>query len=145
METEVNIKPAPNQLEPDPLCSVVNLREWAENLDSMQESLPYETYHAWIPVHCAQYLEPVLTGYMTGPVGFYDGQPLSARSVKVDNIEEFRATLAGIGKPVFLYTPIWIPSQYVFKTINESGDVVDCDPPQYIEGFWKIRYAVAED
>ena len=50
------------------------------------------------------------------------------------------------GKRVFLYMPIWYPGQYVFKKLDPANfEPVDCDPPEWIEGQWKMRFAVLED
>ena len=142
------IKPVPNTLETIKITdTTVGLYEWAKVMSD--DKCPATYAHAWIPIHAGEYLEPVLTGFMTGPVGIYNSKPLEAKTVAITDITAFREEVAkwmAEGKKVFLYMPIWYPGQHVFKKLNpETFEPVDCDPPEWIEGQWKIRFAVLED
>lgn len=141
------IKPAPNTVDTVKITdTTVGLFEWARVMS--ETTIPAAEFHAWVPVHAGEYLQPVLTGFMTSPVAIYNSQPLEARTVVVKDIREFREEIASWiaeGKKVFLYMPIWYPSQYVFKKLDSiTFDPIDCDPPEWIEGRWKIRFAVLE-
>lgn len=142
------ITPAPNTLETIKITdTTVGLFDWAKVM--AETTIPAAEFHAWVPVHAGEYLEPVLTGFMTGPVGVYNGRSLEARTVVVNDIVSFREKVAKWmteGKKVFLYMPIWYPSQHVFKKLDPvTFDPVECDPPEWIEGRWKIRFAVLEN
>ena len=142
------IQPAPNTVETLKITdTTVGLFDWAKIMADDKSPAVYA--HAWIPIHAGEYLEPVLTGFMTGPVGVYNSKPLEAKTYAVADITKFREELAAWmveGKKVFLYMPIWYPGQYVFKKLNPlTFDPVDCDPPEWIEGQWKMRLAILED
>ncbi len=96
----------------------------------------------------AWYLIPVLAGFMTAPVGMFNNQTIVAKSVKVDDIVEFRAELAEMvaaGKQILLYMPIWVPANVVFDKIDPATfNVIHCDPPEKTEAYWKIRFAEVE-
>lgn len=99
--------------------------------------------YAFVPDGVVNYLAPVFTGFMLGPVGSYGGVPLTAKTEVTKDIEEFRQKIADLHKPVFLYLPLCIPTQPLFRKVNESGNIVELDPPEVLEGGWRIRYAVA--
>ena len=140
------ITPAPDVLPPEATTSAVGLYEWATKVESMKNA--ETTFHEWVPVHAGKYFEPVVTGYMTGPVGFHYGKAMEARTITTTDIVEFRdqcGAWIAEGKQVFFYMAIWYPSQHVFfKADPTTYEPVECDPPVFIEGKWKIRYALLE-
>jgi hypothetical protein len=141
------IVPAPNTLPQAAVTSAVGLYEWAIKVEQFTND--NSTYHEWVPVHAGKYLEPVLTGYMTAPVGVHYGKPMEARTITTEDLVEFRqqcASWIAEGKLVFLYMAIWYPSQHVFyKADPATYEPVECDPPVFIEGKWKIRYALLDN
>jgi len=69
-------------------------------------------------------------------------QPLTAKTRIVYDLEEFRTQIADLDKPAFLYMPMYIPTQPLFRKVDEQGEFVELDPPETIEGAWRIRYSV---
>ena len=98
--------------------------------------------HSFIPDGVVNYLAPLFRGYMLGPVGSYGSVPLTAKTEITKDIEEFRQKIAGLDKPAFLYMPLYVPTQPLFRKVDEKGDFVELDPPELLEGGWRIRYAV---
>ena len=98
--------------------------------------------HDFIPDGVVNFLEPVFTGFMLGPVGVYEEQSLTAKTEIAKDIETFREKIANLSAPAFLYMPLYVPSQPLFRKVDEQGTVVDLDPPETLEGGWRIRYAV---
>jgi hypothetical protein len=142
------ITPAPDVLPPEATTSSVGLYEWAEKAAKMSQNAADTHFHEWVPVHAGKYFEPVVTGYMTAPVGFHYGKAMEARTITTTDIIAFRdqcATWIAEGKQVFFYMAIWYPSQHVFyKADPTTYEPVECDPPVFIEGKWKIRYALLD-
>jgi hypothetical protein len=98
--------------------------------------------HSFVPDGVVNYLGPVFQGYMMGPTAVYENQPLTAKTRIVHDLEEFRTTIADLERPAFLYMPMYIPTQPLFRKVDENGEFVELDPPETIEGAWRIRYSV---
>jgi len=98
--------------------------------------------HSFVPDGVVNYLGPVFKGYMIGPTAVYDNQPLTAKQEIVHDLEEFRTRIANLDRPAFLYMPLYIPSQPLFRKVDEEGEFVELDPPEILEGAWRIRYSV---
>jgi len=98
--------------------------------------------HSFVPDGVVNYLGPVFQGYMMGPTAVYENQPLTAKTRIVHDLEEFRTTIADLERPAFLYMPMYIPTQPLFRKVDEEGEFVELDPPEILEGAWRIRYSV---
>lgn len=98
--------------------------------------------HSFVPDGVVNYLGPVFKGYMIGPTAVYDNRPLTAKQEIVHDLEEFRTRIANLDRPAFLYMPLYIPSQPLFRKVDEEGEFVELDPPEILEGAWRIRYSV---
>jgi len=98
--------------------------------------------HSFVPDGVVNYLGPVFRGFMMGPTAVYENQPLTAKTRIVHDLEEFRTYIADLDRPAFLYMPMYIPTQPLFRKVDENGEFVELDPPETIEGAWRIRYSV---
>ena len=98
--------------------------------------------HDFIPDGVVNFLAPVFRGFMLAPMGKYAGTFLTAKTEVVRDIEIFREKIANLGVPAFLYMPLYVPTQPLFRKVDEQGTIVDLDPPETLEGGWRIRYAV---
>lgn len=101
--------------------------------------------HSFVPDGVTNYLGPVFKGFMLKPVAVFNNHPLIAKTQVVKDLEEFRTGIANLDRPAFLYMPLYIPSQPLFRKVNKNGEFVELDPPEMIGGLWRIRYAVARD
>jgi hypothetical protein len=136
--------------------TVVDFDEWSTDIVEKQELLvkaedslnqysnqPSNRYKTApkIVVGAGKYLSDVLAGYMTEPAAFYDGSTLLALTKYCTTIEEFKKIVESknaSGAKVFLYMAIWYPDYYIFN------DEEPLTAPEYISGFWCVRYAVVE-
>lgn len=71
---------------------------------------------------------------MLGPTAVFNNHSLAAKTEIVKDLEEFRTKIANLDNPAFLYMPLYIPSQPLFRKVNEQGEFVELDPPEMIEG-----------
>jgi len=101
--------------------------------------------NSFVPDGVVNYLGPVFKGFMVSPCAVFENQSLTAKTEVAQDIEEFRTKIANLGRPAFLYAVSYIPTQPLFIKVNEKGEVVELDPPETIEGGWRIRYAVIGD
>ena len=116
--------------------------QWLENVEKMQKLLPSEN-NTFLDVPSVKYLEPVVAGFLSMPVGVYQGQVLTCRTIKSTDISEFRTYVANLGKPVILYQALWCPSWPLFLVANpETFEPVVMDPPMISDPYWKMRFAV---
>lgn len=126
--------------------TTLNLEDWSQAIAQNTE-VPTE-YGAMVMVHAGEFLEPVLSGFMAEPVGKYNGCNLEVTTVIIEDIVEFRENLATDvfkGKSFFLYMPIWIPKMPIFKKIDSNTyNIITCDPPEWINGKWKIKFATLD-
>jgi hypothetical protein len=143
---EDTLIPAPNHLDPIQ-NTTIGFLEWAEKIVKCKPVA--EEFHAWIPIHVGEFLGPMLSGFMDAPVAVYDNKPIEARTVITKDIVGFRDELAKMtteGKRIFLYMPIWFPGQHIFKKLDPTTfESITCDPPEWMEGSWKIRFAVLDN
>jgi hypothetical protein len=116
--------------------------QWLERVEDMNTKSTMAD-RSYIDIPSAKYLEPVVAGFMGAPVAVYQGQPVMARTRKVDDISEFRTYIATLGKPVILYQTIWCSAWPAFVAMNpDTFEPVAMDPPMITESFWKIRFAI---
>ena len=101
--------------------------------------------HSFVPDGVVNYLGPVFKGFMLGPTAVFNNHSLAAKTEIVKDLEEFRTKISNLDTPAFLYMPLYIPSQPLFRKVDEQGEFVELDPPEMIEGAWRIRYAVLGD
>ncbi len=116
--------------------------QWLENVEKMQQLLP-AAQNTFLDIPSVKYLETVVAGFMSMPVGVYQDQILACKTVKCTDISEFRTEVANLGKPVILYQALWCPSWPLFHVANpETFEPVVMDPPMIAESFWKMRFAI---
>lgn len=100
--------------------------------------------YGFIPDGAINYFSKYFDALMMSPVVFFQGMELSAKTQDVKNTKEFLENLKNTQSLVFLYMPLWIPWQPIFRKYDEQMVVKELDEPEYTGGFWKIRYAIAE-
>ena len=123
--------------------------QWLENVEKMQQLLS-SAQNTFLDIPSAKYLETVVAGFMSMPVGVYQGQTLTCKTMKCDDISEARSYFANLGKPVILYQTLWCPSWPLFHGHHqETFEPVDFDPPLFTSAciptesqHWRIRFAV---
>ena len=118
--------------------------EWYRTIvdSDVKPSTPVSSF---VPDGVVNYLGPVFKGFMVSPCAVFQNQSLTAKTEVVQDIEKFRTKVANLGRPAFLYTVSYIPTQPLFIKVDEQGEVVELDPPEMFEGVWRIRYAVLGD
>lgn len=119
---------------------IVDWNTWASVMSESDCKSP--EFHAWIPVHAGLYLEPVLDGFITEPSNNPDH---IMETVVTSDIIEFRDNLASqvlTGTSFFLYMPVWIAKQPIFQKFDpDTSSLIICDPPEWVNGKWKITFA----
>ena len=126
--------------------TTIPFEEWETYVTKMNESLsnilqaPLSDMR--IDLSGVNYLQSVITAYMTSPVGVYNGHPLEAKTRRVDDLYEARNELASLGVPIILYQLIWHPSvpQYVGMDLDTFAPIA-LEKPGIIGGWWKLRFA----
>lgn len=125
----------------DDIDITFNPVEWYRLVADQRMNLNSPPY-SFIPDGVVNFLAPVFRGFMLAPVARYAGEPIVAKTEVIKDIEIFREKVANLGSPAFLYMPLYIPDQPLFRKVDQQGTIVDLDPPEILEGGWKIRYAV---
>lgn len=116
--------------------------QWLENVEKMQQLLS-SAQNTFLDIPSAKYLETVVAGFMSMPVGVYQGQTLTCRTIQATDISEFRTYVANLGKPVILYQTLWCPSWPQFVRGNpETFEPIVLDTPIISKSFWRMRFAV---
>jgi hypothetical protein len=123
--------------------------QWLENVEKMQRLLP-SAHNTFLDIPSVKYLETVVAGFMAMPVGLYQGQVLTCKTMRCDDISEFRSYVTNLGKPVILYQALWCPVWPLFKGNHiDTFEPVDFDPPKFASALmpresnhWRIRFAV---
>ncbi len=99
------------------------------------------TFYTWvetmsdqplIDIGTANFLKDSISGYMTSPVGVYNGKPITAKTRRADSILKVKETFNKLNKenPVFLYMVMYQPAGMVYVMS---------------EAFWLIRYATLNE
>lgn len=129
-------------------------------LDETCENITYDLVHWYntvnqhisrnppywfIPDGSILYFAKHFDALMTGPIARYANIPLAAKSETLEDLNEFFEYIDSIDSMCFLYQPLWIPSQPVFRKYTENYEVKELDEPEYAGGIWKIRYAVLDE
>ena len=123
--------------------------QWLGNVEKMQRLLP-SAHNTFLDIPSVKYLESVVAGFMSMPVGVYQGQILTCKTVKCTDISEFRTYVANLGKPVILYQALWCPKWPLFHgPHSETFEPVEYDPPRFVsalmpseDNHWRIRFAI---
>lgn len=100
--------------------------------------------YAFVPDGAINYFAPYFNGLMTAPVARYENNDLCAKSENVKDLQHFFNTILNNDNLYFLYQPLWVPLQPVFRKYTNTGDIQELSEPEYVGGFWKIRYATLE-
>jgi hypothetical protein len=129
--------------------TIVPFDEWAKEISDKYKNLYMDEYTgARVSLQAAKFLEPLVAGFMTAPVGIYKGTPIAAKTVSGHDINEFKTECLQMiqdGKEIILYMPIWYPNFQTFIEIDQKTfEPVELDTPRLVDGKWKIRFAVFE-
>jgi hypothetical protein len=128
--------------------TIVTFDEWAKEMSDKHENLVDDYTGARISLEAAKFLEPLIAGYMTGPVGIYKGTSIAAITVSVPDINQFKTECLQMiqdGKEIILCMPIWYPNWWQFTDLDQKTfEHIVLETPRLIDGKWKIRFAVFE-
>ena len=133
------------QLETN-ITTTVDLTTWNKaiiNQSGLTSLLEYSDNHSRIILDAASYLAPIITAYMLEAVAQHNGQELTAKTIQVTDIAEFKKSFGNLNDMVFLYMPIWVPPSPQFYQVNiDTSEAESLDIPTITAPYWMIRYAV---
>lgn len=129
--------------------TILTFDQWLENVEKMQRLLP-SAHNTFLDIPSVKYLAPVVSGFMSMPVGVYQGQTLTCKTMQCDDISEARSYFANLGKPVILYQALWCPTWPLFKgNHQDTFEPIEFDPPKFASALmikssnhWRIRFAI---
>jgi hypothetical protein len=129
--------------------TIVTFDEWAKEMSDKYKNLFVDDYSgARVSLEAAKFLEPLVAGYMTAPTAIYKGTAIAAKTVAGPNINEFKTECLQMiqdGKEIVLYMPIWHPDWWQFTDLDQTTFEHNIlDTAKFVEGKWKIRFAVFE-
>jgi hypothetical protein len=116
--------------------------EWAR----LQENMP-DFRDQFIDGEIAEYIVDKcnIVGFMLEPIVRFDGQTITAKSIKVPGpkLNEFIEEIKD--KRCLLFKVIYRPDRYITRTMDENFMVVNVDPPQLTnQAYWYIRFAILD-
>ena len=136
--------------------TIMTFDEWAKEMSDKYKNLSGvcgacgvdEHTGARLSLAAAKFLEPLVAGYMTGPVGIYKGTGIAAKTVSGPDINQFKTECLQMiqdGKEIILYMPVWYPGWWQFTDLDQTTfEHTVLETPRLIGGTWRIRFAVFE-
>ena len=136
-----------NEVEIEKETSTITIDEWVE----LNKTLMPDTPSFFDIVGMEHYLDANVDnigGYMTAPIGLYNGKSLTAMTRIAENLKDIADAWSNFNGLIFPYQLIYTPSYPMYFEPDFEGDfnmkrITDCGNPSYrmIPGSWKVRYA----
>ena len=131
-----------NEIEETTKYTTVDKDTWAMMIAEARKTIEFIT-GAYYDLHGVDYLAPLVDGYMTGPVAVYNGKPIEARSVMIDDIGDALELMMNNGDRIIMYMLIFMPSMPVYSKLDDATFTnIPLDKPYVTTGKWKLRYAL---
>lgn len=125
---------------PTETCGIVYRMEDIPE-DSNELKSIYTNDHIIIDTLGMKYLADKVVGFMTMPVALVEGNPITAKTVKVYSIKEFKDHIKD--QEIYLYEVLFYASYPAYETVDtETYATTSLKSPEIIvQNYWKIRYA----
>ena len=129
-----------NEIEETTKYTTVSKDQWLKMIAEARKTIEFMP-GAYYDLHGVDYLAPVIDGYMTAPVTVYNGKPIEARSVIIDDIGDALKMMMDNGDRIVMYMLIFMPSMPVYTKLDEETFTnIPLDKPHVTTGKWKMRF-----
>lgn len=139
-----------NELEIEKETSTITIDEWVEFNKTLRPDTPFSVYDVVGMKHYFDENLDNIGGYMTAPVGLYNGKTLVAQTRVTENLKDIADSWAKFDGLIFPYQLIYTPSYPMYFEPDFDGEfnmkrITDENGNQAYKmphsGFWKVRYA----